>query len=145
MAALRRGLATVAEAVHAVGALVTSETCSGLAGQLANSDSLVACQLDFGSKENSRTCLSCNRDNGFFGLAKPSQAGSGSEAGSEGFGMFRCCRFVPTTCFICSRRHEVMKKVRTMFTGGMPPGGRMPGFWVSAPSIIPAFRDSVLC
>lgn len=33
-----------------------------------------------------------------------------------------------------------LKQVRTMFTGGMPPGGRMPGFWVSAPSIIPAFR-----
>ena len=32
-------------------------------------------------------------------------------------------------------------EVRKMFTGGMPPGGRMPGFWISAPSIIPAFRD----
>lgn len=30
--------------------------------------------------------------------------------------------------------------VRTMFTGGMPPGGRMPGFWVQAPEVIPRFR-----
>jgi alpha-ketoglutarate-dependent taurine dioxygenase len=27
-----------------------------------------------------------------------------------------------------------------MFTAGMPPGGRLPGFWVSAPNIVPAFR-----
>eukprot|EP00931_Biecheleriopsis_adriatica_P044822 TRINITY_DN2567_c0_g1_i2.p1 TRINITY_DN2567_c0_g1~~TRINITY_DN2567_c0_g1_i2.p1 ORF type:complete len:390 (-),score=82.09 TRINITY_DN2567_c0_g1_i2:43-1212(-) len=29
---------------------------------------------------------------------------------------------------------------RTMFTSGMPPGGRMPGFWIGAPNIVPAFR-----
>ncbi|CAJ1327075.1 unnamed protein product, partial [Effrenium voratum] len=31
-------------------------------------------------------------------------------------------------------------QARGMFTAGMPPGGRMPGFWVAAPNIVPAFR-----
>jgi len=34
----------------------------------------------------------------------------------------------------------VPQTARSMFTGGMPPGGRLPGFWVSAPNIVPAFR-----
>ncbi|CAK9024405.1 unnamed protein product [Durusdinium trenchii] len=31
-------------------------------------------------------------------------------------------------------------QARSMFTGGMPPGGRLPGFWLSAPNIVPVFR-----
>jgi hypothetical protein len=30
---------------------------------------------------------------------------------------------------------------RGMFGGGMPPGGRLPGFWMSVPSVIPRFRN----
>ena len=105
---------------------------------------LLLAQLDFGSKQSIGTCLSCNRDNVFFGLAQPSPTGS-----AQGFGNMLCTRGVVVSfqelASFAAEDTKSKRKVRTMFTGGMPPGGRMPGFWVSAPSIIPAFRDSVLC
>ena len=68
---------------------------------------------------------------------------------AQGFGNMLCTRGVVVSfqelASFAAEDTKSKRKVRTMFTGGMPPGGRMPGFWVSAPSIIPAFRDSVLC
>ena len=34
---------------------------------------------------------------------------------------------------------QARAQARAMFTGGMPPGGRLPGFWLSAPNIVPVF------
>eukprot|EP00933_Yihiella_yeosuensis_P063019 TRINITY_DN6605_c0_g1_i1.p1 TRINITY_DN6605_c0_g1~~TRINITY_DN6605_c0_g1_i1.p1 ORF type:complete len:390 (-),score=65.10 TRINITY_DN6605_c0_g1_i1:202-1371(-) len=48
--------------------------------------------------------------------------------------MMQTCsrRILNSTSAVCSSRG--------MFSGGMPPGGGMPGFWGNGPSVIPQFR-----